>query len=254
MTESTNSRREFLGSVALAGAAVVMAGSPAGANAAELAATGLHELFPGAINAEGAYVLPPLKYDYSALAPVIDSQTMNLHHARHHQSYVDGLIAAEAQLARARETGDFALVEHWSQKAAFHGAGHLLHCVFWDSIGPVDAGGQPSARLTEAITREFGSVEKLLAHFAAASIAVEGSGWAIIGYSIAARKLVVLQARNHQFQTQWGIVPLLCNDVWEHAYYLNYQNRRADYVRNFPRVIAWERVNQRFDLISQWMG
>lgn len=243
-----SSRRDFLGAAAMVGAATILAGS-ANAQTAPAAATtpeALSTVFPGAVNEAGEYVLPALPYDVKALAPVIDAATMTLHHTKHHQSYVNGLIAAEKALAEARATGKFELAEFHLGKCAFHGAGHFLHCVFWDSMGPVGKGGAPSGDLKADLVKEFGSVESFMAQFAAASTSVEGSGWGILGYSIAARKLVVLQSRNHQLQTQWGIIPILCNDVWEHAYYLTYQNRRADYVKAFPEVIDWNRVGARY--------
>jgi Fe-Mn family superoxide dismutase len=243
-------RRDFLATAALAGVAVVAATQNANAARDTPAEPLVADLIPGAIDAAGEYVLPALPYAYEALADVIDPETMTLHHSKHHQSYVNGLKDAESKLAAARQSGDFALVEHWSAKAAFHGAGHFLHCVFWDSMAATGTGGEPAGELLAQLEKDFGGVKPFLAHFAAASKSVEGSGWAILGWSIAARKLVLLQSRNHQLQTQWGIVPLLCNDVWEHAYYLKYQNRRADYVDAFPKIISWNRVGARFALLS----
>lgn len=214
---------------------------------------GMAHLFPGSVDDSGKYVLPDLQYPYDAVSDVIDEQTMRLHHTRHHQGYVNGLIAAEKALAEARESGDHSLADHWLKKCAFHGAGHFLHCIFWDSIGPDEEdggmGGEPGGKLAEAIARDFGSTRKMLDQFGAASRSVEGNGWGILGYSIAARKLVVLQAQNHQLNSPWAVIPVLCNDVWEHAYYLKYQNDRGGYVAAFPRIINWKRVAKRFEMI-----
>lgn len=209
----------------------------------------LKDVIPGAVDQSGHYVLPPLKYPYDSLSEVIDEETMRLHHDKHHLGYVRGLIAAEEKLKEAREEGNYDLISHWTHQAAFNGAGHFLHCVFWDCIGP-QVDGKPEGRLASYIERGFGSLDKMLGIFGGASKSVQGSGWGIIGYSIAADKLVVLQAQNHQLNSQWGIVPILCNDVWEHAYYLKYQNNRGSYVDAFPKIINWQRISERFETLA----
>ena len=186
--------------------------------------------------------LPPLPYEYDALEPHIDAQTMKLHHDIHHKGYVDGLNKAEEGLAKAREKGDFAAVKHLSREAAFHGSGHFLHCIFWSVMGP--DGGEPKGDLLKKINEDFGSVDACLAQFSAASNAVEGSGWGILGYRKVDDKLAILQAEKHQNLTQWGITPILVLDVWEHAYYLKYQNRRPEYTKAFQNVINWKKVGE----------
>ena len=189
--------------------------------------------------------LPPLPYSYNALEPHIDEQTMKLHHDMHHNAYVQGLNKAEEMLAKARESKDFTLVKHWEREAAFHGAGHFLHCIFWENMGP-DCGGKPDGTLLEAINKKFGSYESFTAHFKAAGTAVEASGWAILVYNQATKDLEILAAEKHQNLTQWVVTPLLVLDVWEHAYYLKYQNKRAAYVEAFFNVINWKDVSKRF--------
>jgi Fe-Mn family superoxide dismutase len=190
-----------------------------------------------------AHKLPPLPYPYDALEPYIDEQTMRLHHDIHHNGYVAGLNNAEAKLEEARAAGDFSLVKHWSREAAFHGSGHLLHSIFWPNMMAASEAKQaPDGELGEAIDRDFGSFEAFKAQFIAASIAVEGSGWGILAYRPADDSLVVLTAEKHQNLTQWGVIPLLVLDVWEHAYYLKYQNRRGEYVKNFFNIINWDDV------------
>lgn len=192
---------------------------------------------------EMAHELPPLPYAYDALEPYFDEQTMRLHHGIHHAGYVKGLNNAEAKLAQARAAGDFALVKHWSREAAFHGSGHLLHSIFWPNmIAASKAKSAPGGGLAKAIDRDFGSFEAFKAQFIAAAIAVEGSGWAILAYRPADHTLVILTAEKHQNLTQWGVIPLLVLDVWEHAYYLKYQNRRGEYVENFFNIINWDNV------------
>lgn len=193
----------------------------------------------------GKHVLPPLPYAYNALEPHIDEQTMTLHHTKHHQGYVDGLNKAEEKLAEARESGDLSLIKHWEREAAFHGSGHYLHQIFWTNMSP-NGGGEATGAIAEQINKDFGSFEKFKAHFTAASSQVEGGGWGLLVWSPAAQKLEILQSEKHQNLTQWGVVPLLVLDVWEHAYYLRYQNRRPEYVTAWWNVVNWDNVNERF--------
>lgn len=195
-----------------------------------------------------AHELPPLPYAYDALEPHLDAETMRLHHDLHHQAYVDGLNNAEAKLAEVREKNEFGLVKHWSRELAFHGSGHFLHQLFWQNMSP-QGGGEPTGELAAAIEREFGSFKAFKAQFLAAANQVEGSGWAILGcYCKENCKLTILQSEKHQNLTQWGITPLLVLDVWEHAYYLRYQNRRAEYTKAFFNVINWEDVSARYSV------
>ncbi len=194
-----------------------------------------------------AHELPPLPYPYDALEPYIDEETMHLHHDIHHKGYVAGLNRAEEKLAEARASGDLTLAKHWEREAAFHGSGHFLHSIFWTNMAPAGegGGGQPDGDLAAAIQKDFGSYDAFAAQFSAASAQVEGSGWGILAYRPVDGRLVVLQAEKHQNLTQWGVVPLLVLDVWEHAYYLKYRNKRADYVKAFFDVIHWSDVAAR---------
>lgn len=189
--------------------------------------------------------LPPLPYPYEALEPHIDAQTMRLHHDKHHLAYVNGLNNAEAKLAEARAKNDFGLVKHWEREAAFHGAGHFLHCIFWENMSP-NAGGTPSGSLAGAIKDRFGGFDAFMAHFKAAGAAVEGSGWVLLVRNNMTKALDILTAEKHQDLSQWVVTPLLVCDVWEHAYYLKYQNNRAAYIEAFTNVINWKDVEKRF--------
>ena len=193
-----------------------------------------------------AHELPPLPYDYNALEPHIDEQTMKLHHDIHHNGYVKGLNNAEAKLAEARKAGDFGLVKHWERELAFHGAGHFLHCLFWENMGP-NGGGEPTGDLASAINKKFGSFENFTKQFKAAGGAVEGSGWVLLVKNTVNEELEILTAEKHQNLTQWAVRPILVCDVWEHAYYLKYQNKRGDYLTAFCNVINWEDVAKRFE-------
>jgi Fe-Mn family superoxide dismutase len=194
--------------------------------------------------------LPDLDYAYNALEPYIDDLTMRLHHDKHHQGYVNGLNNAEKQLAMARANNDYDMVQHWSKKAAFHGAGHYLHSIFWTIMAPPNSGGggTPSGMLAEKIKEDFESFENFKNQFSAASKSVEGSGWGILSYRPEDKRLIILQAENHQKLTQWIDTPILCIDVWEHAYYLKYQNKRGDYVDNWLNVVNWPQVEEQLKL------
>lgn len=191
-----------------------------------------------------AHELPPLPYDYSALEPHYEERTLRLHHGAHHKAYVEGLNNAESRLAEARERGDFALVKHWERELAFHGSGHILHSMFWENMKP-GGGGPAAGPVAEGIERDFGGFEIFKKQFSAAAAAVEGSGWALLCRLPAFDKLEILTAEKHQNLTQWGAVPLLVLDLWEHAYYLQYQNKRAAFIEAWWNLVNWEDVNRR---------
>ncbi|HMB68612.1 MAG TPA: superoxide dismutase [bacterium] len=193
-----------------------------------------------------AHELPPLPYEYNALEPHIDEQTMRLHHDIHHKGYVDGLNAAEAKLAGMRDSGDFAAVQAVQRALAFHGSGHFNHVIFWENMGP-KGGGTPSGDLGSRIQKDFGSFDKFRAHFSAAAATVEGNGWGVLGWHPEAERLLVLASMNHQNQGVHGTIPILMLDVWEHAYYLKYQNKRPAYVEAWWNVVNWENVGARFE-------
>ena len=186
------------------------------------------------------YELSPLPYSYDALEPHIDEQTLHLHHDKHHKAYVDGLNNAEAKLVEARGKADFALVKHWERELAFHGSGHILHSLYWSTMAPTGkGGGQPEGELLRQLAADFGSFDLFAKQFSAAAAAVEGSGWAVLALSPLGKKLEILTAEKHQNLTQWGCMPILTIDVWEHAYYLKYQNRRAEYIAAWWNVVNW---------------
>jgi len=190
------------------------------------------------------YVLPRLNYGYGDLEPHIDAQTMELHHSKHHAGYVRGLNAALDALTEIRDgRRDTAEVKHWSRQLAFHGSGHFLHCSFWACMSP-DGGGEPEGMVGDRIRRDFGSYDRFAEHFTAASGSVEGSGWGLLVMEPMSGRLLVMQAEKHQNLTAWGVVPLVAIDVWEHAYYLKYQNRRGAYVNAFMNVINWKHVER----------
>ncbi len=198
----------------------------------------------------GEHSLPPLPYAYDALEPHIDAQTMSLHHDKHHKSYVDGLNKAERQMAEARRSGDFDLIKHWEREAAFNGAGHYLHTIFWPVMSP-NGGGEPTGLVAEQIQQDFGGFDKFKEHFSKAADKVEGSGWAIWVWSPRANRTDILQAEKHQNLSQWESIPLLPLDVWEHSYYLKYQNDRKAYIDAWWNVVNWPEVEKRLQQARQ---
>ena len=237
-------RREVLGLMGTAATGLVASGiiNPALAQS-ETGTTSL----PGWNPSTSEYVLPTLPYAYNALEPAIDEQTMKLHHDIHHAGYVNGLNKAVAALASARSSGDYAAIKAVSRDLAFNGSGHLLHSLFWENMAPAGngGGGQPGTDLTTALSSSFGSVDAFRAQFSAAAAAVEGGGWGVLAWEPLSKNLIVLQAEKHQNLTMWGVTPLLVLDVWEHAYYLKYQNKRGDYVKAFWDVVNWADVTER---------
>lgn len=194
----------------------------------------------------GGHTLPDLPYPYQALEPYISEEIMRLHHDKHHRSYVDGLNRAELNLKKARETSDFSLIKHWSRELAFHGSGHYLHTIFWRNLTP-NGGGSPNGLIKGEIDNYFGSFEAFKKHFSEAAKQVEGVGWALLVWSPRARHLEILQSERHMILTQWDTIPLLVLDVWEHAYYLQYKNNRAEYVDNWWNIVNWNDVEIRFE-------
>ena len=197
-----------------------------------------------------AYELPKLPYAYNALEPHIDARTMEIHHTKHHQAYItNALKALESHgdlLSRGPEAlvRDLASVPESIRTAIRNNAGgHVNHSFFWRVIGP-QASGAPTGRIAEAIRSEFGSVDDFKKQFADAAAKRFGSGWAWL--SAKGRKLVVHSTANQNSPLMEGMTPLLGIDVWEHAYYLHYQNRRADYVTAFWNVVNWGQVDANY--------
>ncbi len=194
------------------------------------------------------YELPPLPYAKDALEPYYDALTVELHHDKHHAAYVAGLNAALDKLAAARSAGDFPLVKHLSREVAFHGGGHLLHSILWANMTP-GGGGAPDGRLAAAIAASFGGFALFDKQLRAATNAVEGSGWGVLACA-AGGELAILQVEKHQNQLLPGWTPILVIDVWEHAYYLKYQNRRAEWVDAFMgHLVNWRDVEGRFQAL-----
>ena len=192
-----------------------------------------------------AYTLPDLPYDYAALEPHISGKIMQLHHDKHHQAYVTGANTALEQLAAARDAEDLAAVNKLSKDLAFNVGGHVNHTIFWNNLSP-DGGERPEGELAAAIDEFFGSFEKFQAHFTATALGVQGSGWAVLAWDALGQRPNIVQLFDQQGNLPAGTIPLLMLDVWEHAYYLDYLNVRADYVKAFWNIANWQDVAKRF--------
>ena len=192
------------------------------------------------------HALPSLPYAYDALEPYYDAQTLELHHSKHHQGYVNGLNGALGKLQAARQANDFAAIKQIDREIAFHGGGHTLHSIFWTNLKP-GGGGHPSGELAQAIDRYFGGFSIFDQEMRAATNAVEGSGWGVLAVDPVSCGLTIMQIEKHQNQHLTGWVPILVIDVWEHAYYLKYQNRRAEFTAAvLDHLVNWDNVAKRF--------
>ena len=192
------------------------------------------------------YTLPDLPYDYSALEPHISGKIMELHHDKHHATYVAGANTALQKLAAARDAEDLATVNLHTKNLAFNLGGHINHSAFWPNLSG-DGGGEPTGELAAAIADQFGSFEKFKAHFSAVAAGVQGSGWSILAYDSIGQKLIVVQLYDQQGNIPLGLVPVVLLDVWEHAYYLDYLNVRPDYIKAWWNVVNWADAAQRFE-------
>jgi Fe-Mn family superoxide dismutase len=194
------------------------------------------------------YTLPELPYDYAALEPYYATRALALHHGKHHAAYVAGANATLEKLAEAREQGDFATINQLQKNLAFHLSGHVLHSLFWRNMSQ-HGGGEPEGELAAGVVESFGSVANLTAQLGEAALAVQGSGWGALAWEPLGKRLVVEQVYDHQGNIGNGTVPLLVLDMWEHAYYLQYANVKADWVRAFWKVVNWEDVGQRLQKV-----
>jgi Fe-Mn family superoxide dismutase len=196
-----------------------------------------------------AYEVPPLPYDYAALEPHIDEQTMRLHHDKHHQAYVDkangaleGTEWADKPIEEVIANLD-ALPDDKRGPVRNNGGGHLNHSLFWESMSP-DGGGEPSGDLASAIDDAFGSFDAFKEQFEAAGVGQFGSGWAWL--VLDGGTLKITSTANQDSPISSGATPLVGNDVWEHAYYLKYQNKRPDYLKAWWNVVDWDKVAERY--------
>lgn len=191
----------------------------------------------------GEHTLPSLPYTYDAFEPFISTETMRIHYDKLHRGYVDRFNQAEIALREARNTGDYSLIKYWEDQLVFNGAGDYLHILWWKSISPHKTVVREP--LANDINLAFGSMNKFKQQFSAAAKKVEASGWAMLVWSPRSWRIDIIQVEKHQNGTLQDCIPLLVLDVWEHAYFLQYLNRRDEYVDMFWNIINWESANHR---------
>jgi Fe-Mn family superoxide dismutase len=191
------------------------------------------------------YTLPDLPYDYAALEPHYSAQILELHHDKHHAAYVKGANAALEKLAAARESEEFETTNQLLKNLAFNLSGHVLHSLFWNNMSP-HGGDKPDGDLAAAIDESFGGYEGFRNQLTQAALSVQGSGWGSLTWEPLGQRLIVEQVYDHQSNVGQGAPPLLVLDMWEHAYYLQYKNVKADWVEAFWNIVNWPDVAERF--------
>lgn len=191
------------------------------------------------------YSLPDLPYDYGELEPHISGRIMELHHDKHHDTYVKGANTALEKLHEQRGKGEFTTLSMLERNLAFNVSGHVLHSVLWTNLSP-DGGGQPTVELADVIESTFGGLDLFQRQMNEAAATIQGSGWALASWEPVAQRIVIQQVHDHQGNHGQGTVPLLAIDAWEHAYYLQYENRKTEFFEAFWRVVNWPDVTRRF--------
>jgi len=197
------------------------------------------------------YTLPPLPYDYDALEPWCDAATLQLHHDKHHLAYVNGANAAVEGLAQA-DPENKPLVAGLRNDLTFQLGGHVLHSLFWENLTPEST--QPNGALRSQLETEFGSFERFTQLFTATGVGVHGSGWAALVMDPVAGGLSICALRDHDQDLVPSAAVLAVVDVWEHAYYLHYQNRRADWMKAAVAHLDWACIGQRLERATQFAG
>jgi superoxide dismutase, Fe-Mn family len=194
----------------------------------------------------GKYTLPELPYAKNALEPHISGQIIELHHGKHHAAYVTNANVALEKLADARSKNDFAAIPALERSLSFNLSGHVMHSIFWQNMKP-NGGGEPTGALKVAIDASFGSFAAFKGHFNAAASTVFGSGWAALVYEPLSQQLLITQIYDHQSNTAVAGTPIMVADAWEHAWYLQYQNRKGEFFDALWNVWNWDDISSRLD-------
>jgi Fe-Mn family superoxide dismutase len=197
------------------------------------------------VDENGNFIHQSLPYAENYLEPYMDAETLNLHYTFHHGGAVTAANKDLQMIKKAMEDNTLDSIDFWTKKLAFHFSSHILHSIFWTNL--TNKKTSPSGDLLKKIDKHFGSYDKLKTYIATTSKNVDGNGWGILGYQPYSDSLAVLQCENHEKLTQWGVVPLLVIDVWEHAYYLKYKNKRAHFVDALFNIINWDNAAHRLD-------
>lgn len=194
---------------------------------------------------DGTYTLPKLPYAYDALEPHIDAQTMELHHSKHQAGYVSNLNKTIDTLAKLRTENpiDAAKLSALSRDISFNAGGAILHTIFFGTMSGGKKAEAAETEVTRAIAQQYGHLDQFKAHFSKVAGGVKGSGWAIACYEPLGQKILITESGDQDLRLIPGSIPLLLIDVWEHAYYLKYQNKRADYIQAWWNCVDWNEVN-----------
>jgi len=232
-------RKEFLqNSLILGGTTILPSNS---IFAASVTVGGLDKL----VDDNGNFVQSILPYAENFLEPGMDAETMHLHYTFHHGGAVKAANTDLQKIRNALDDNNLETVDYWTKKLSYHFSSHVLHTIFWTNL--TNKKTDPAGELLSRIDKDFGSYDKLKMYLAKTAKDVDGNGWGILGYQPYSDKLTVLQCENHEKLTQWGVIPLLVVDVWEHAYYLKYKNKRADFVDTMLQIINWDNVADRLN-------
>jgi superoxide dismutase, Fe-Mn family len=230
-------RKDFLQGSLLAGTAVLA--TPLSALSMPLPETGLDKF----TDSDGNFILNPLPFSESDLEPAMDAETVHLHYTFHHGGAVKAANTDLAKIRSALSEKSLETVDYWTKKLSYHVSSHVLHSIFWTNL--TNKRTEPTGELLRQIEKDFGSFDNLKMLLAKTSKDVDGSGWGVLAYQSYADKLTVIQCEDHEKMIQWGAIPLLVIDVWEHAYYLKYRNRRGDFVDNLLPIFNWDNVAER---------
>jgi Fe-Mn family superoxide dismutase len=199
------------------------------------------------------YSLPALPYGYKDLEPAITERQLTLHHQKHHQAYINGANATLERLDKSRKENTDLDMKATLKELSFHLGGHRLHSIFWQNMAPAGkgGGGKPAGAINEALVKEFGTFERFQKEFTQAASTVEGSGWAALTFCRGTQRPIITQIEKHNVNHPAGFPVLMVVDVWEHAYYLDYQNDRARFISSFWSIVNWDFVNRAFEALPK---
>jgi len=197
---------------------------------------------------KGFYKLPELKFEYGALEPHISLDQLKIHHQKHHQAYVDNANNLLRKLDEARLADQKIDIKAIAKELSFNVAGHVLHKIFWESLTPaINRQDEPMGTLKAEIERNFGSLDRFKREFSQAAVSTEGSGWAALTYCRTTKRLMIVQIEKHNVNVIPKFPILMVLDVWEHAYYMDYENERAKFIDAFWKIVNWVEVNRKLE-------
>ena len=232
-------RKAFIKTAAIVSGATIL--PPDSAFSQGLQQSGMDKL----VDKDGKFALQPLPYTENFLESAMDEETLHLHYNFHHGDAARAANKDLDMIRKAIDENNVETVDYWTKKLSYHLSSHILHTIFWTNL--TNKKSDPKGELLKQIEKDFGTYDKLKLLIAKTSKGVDGNGWGILGYHPSTGKLTVMQCENHEKLTQWGVIPILVIDVWEHSYYLKYRNRRAEFVDNLFPIINWDNVAQRYN-------